>query len=123
MAQCRTGFRDIALKNFSITRMRILIELADRGSMWNHEMAEILGLNSDTCSETLARMARDGEVQRVRSLSDSGCSKFRYSLSIAGREQMHRTYRHATGREFFQRSFEATALPAPASATPVQQAG
>lgn len=105
----RTGFRDIALKNFSITRMRILIELADHGPMWNHELAKILGMNPDTCSETLARIARDGEVRRVRCFADNGYSKFRYSLSTAGREQMHRAYRHATGREFFQRSFEATA--------------
>lgn len=122
MTTRRTGFRDVGLKNFSITRLRILIELARQGSMWNHELASILGLTSGTTSETLARIAKDGEIKRVRTLTDNGYAKYRYSLTIAGQQQLHRTYRHATGREFFEPSVEATARSAVVSDSPIQQA-
>lgn len=116
------GFKDISLKNFSITRLRILIEFAENGSMLNRETVKLLGLSADTSASTLRRMVKDGELKRVRTLTDNGYAKYRYSLTIAGQQQLHRTYRHATGREFFEPSAEATARSAVVSDFPIQQA-
>ena len=124
MTTRRTGFKDVGLKNFSITRLRILVELTQHGSLWNSEISKAIGLQSGTTAETLARMAKDGEIRRVRSLSDSDRPMFRYSLTTAGREQLYRTYRHATGKEFLPPGLagvEATARTALAPQPPISR--
>lgn len=116
------GFKDINLKSFSITRLRILIEFAKSGSMLNREIVKLLGVSADTSASTLRRMVKEGELKKVRTLTDNGYAKYRYSLTIAGRQQLQRAYRHATGREFFETSVEATARLAVVSDSPIQQA-
>lgn len=87
------------LKNFSITRLRLLLELHNRGSLWNHELASALGLPPSPISDTLARMARGDEVRRTPALSDSNRAMFRYSITTKGRDLLKLVYHHATGKD------------------------
>lgn len=130
MTTKRTGFKDVGLKNFSIRRLRVLVELAQHGSRWNSDISKVLGLQTGTTAETLARMAKDGEIRRVLTPTDGPKPMFRYSLTTVGREQLYRTYRHATGKEFLPPELagvEATArttlAPQPTISRPCDEPG
>lgn len=79
--------------------MRILLELNKNGSMWSYEVASLLTMAPSTASETLARMAKDNEVRRIPSLSDSKRSTYRYSITTKGHDLLKLAYRHATGKD------------------------
>lgn len=97
MTKRKSTYSDVSLKNFSITRMRILVELATQHAMWSADVAEKLGTAPGPTSDILARMTKDREVRRV---FFRGWRRYRYSITHGGRELLNRTYRHATGKEF-----------------------
>lgn len=96
----RIKSKEVRLKNYSITRMRIMIELANRGSLTKVQLANIFGYDDKSQEHLLARLFRDGSVRRRFVLSDNNNRIYSYSLTSNGQEELNRAFRYATGKEF-----------------------
>lgn len=95
----RIKSKEVQLKSYSLTRLRILIELANNGSMTKYELSEIFKCRDKSQEHLLARLFRDGSVRRRFVLSNGNRRVYSYSLTIEGREEMNRAFRYATGNK------------------------
>lgn len=96
----RIKSKEVRLKNYSITRMRIMIELANRGSMTKIELADVFGYDDKSQENILLRLFKDGSLKRRFVLSNNNKKIYSYSLTIDGNNELTRVFRYATGREF-----------------------
>lgn len=96
----RIKSKEVQLKSYSLTRLRMLIEFANNGSMTKNELAEVFKCKDKSQEHILARLFKDGSVRRRFVLSNGNRRVYSYSLTIEGREEMNRAFRYAIGKEF-----------------------
>lgn len=96
----RIKSKEVKLKNYSITRMRIMIELANRGSLTKVQLANIFGYDDKSQENILLRLFKDGSLKRRYFLSNNNKRIYSYSLTIDGTCELMRVFRYATGKEF-----------------------
>lgn len=96
----RIKSKEVRLKNYSITRMRIMIELFNKGSMTKLELVNVFGYKDKSQENILLRLFKDGSLKRRFVLSNNNKKIYSYSLTIDGNNELTRVFRYATGREF-----------------------
>ena len=101
----RIKSKEVKLKNYSITRMRIMIELANKGSLTKVQLANIFGYDDKSQENILLRLFKDGSLKRRFVLSNNNKRIYSYSLTIDGINELTRVFRYATGREFSNESY------------------
>lgn len=96
----RIKSKEVQLKSYSLTRLRMLIELANNGSMTKYELAEVFKCKDKSQEHILARLFRDGSVRRRFVFSDNNKRIYSYSLTLNGKEELNRAFHYATGKEY-----------------------
>ena len=67
----RIKSKEVRLKNYSITRMRIMIELFNKGSMTKLELVNVFGYKDKSQENILLRLFKDGSLKRRFVLSNN----------------------------------------------------
>lgn len=96
----RIRLKEVQLKSYSLTRLRMLIELDKNSSMTKLELANVFGYDDKSQENILLRLFKDGSLKRRFVLSDNNKKIYSYSLTIDGKEELNRAFRYAIGKEF-----------------------
>lgn len=96
----RIKSKEVQLKSYSLTRLRILIELANNSSMTKYELSEIFKCKDKSQEHLLARLFKDGSVRRRFVPSNGNRRMYSYSLTLDGSYELNRAFKYATGKEF-----------------------
>jgi len=96
----RIKSKEVQLKSYSLTRLRMLIEIDKNGSMTKHELTKIFKCKYKSQDNILARLFKDGSLRRRFVLSNNNKRIYSYSLTIDGSYELNRAFRYATGKEY-----------------------
>ncbi len=88
---------DKAMKNFSITHLRVLLELHRKSPLRSVDFVPILHLHNDFVTSRLAEMVKAGEIVRIHRLNTAAA--YRYRLTAKGHALLRKAYHFATGEE------------------------